>query len=115
MTINGVNLITQVNSVCYRRISTGSTEKKLLLASVEVKYAYQYKNKLTGSREIFDPFFIHLLEISGGKAITECTVERDKNGTINGYKGYCYEIIHALQKLYNFRFVSITILCLFIS
>nr|CAH0107788.1 unnamed protein product [Daphnia galeata] len=26
------------------------------------------------------------------------------NGTITGFKGYCYEIIHALQKIYNFTY-----------
>ncbi|XP_059352076.1 glutamate receptor ionotropic, kainate 3-like [Daphnia carinata] len=30
--------------------------------------------------------------------------ERHSNGTISGFKGYCYEIIHALQKIYNFTY-----------
>ena len=30
--------------------------------------------------------------------------ERFENGTISGYKGYCYEIIHALQNIYNFSY-----------
>ncbi len=28
--------------------------------------------------------------------------ERDFNGLITAHKGYCYEIIHAVQKFYNF-------------
>ena len=28
--------------------------------------------------------------------------QRDTNGTVTGYSGYCYEILHALQKIYNF-------------
>ncbi|KAK4022871.1 hypothetical protein OUZ56_008315 [Daphnia magna] len=30
--------------------------------------------------------------------------ERHSDGTIRGFKGYCYEIIHALQKIYNFTY-----------
>ncbi|XP_046632509.1 glutamate receptor ionotropic, kainate glr-3-like isoform X2 [Daphnia pulicaria] len=30
--------------------------------------------------------------------------ERDFNGVITGHKGYCYEIIHAVQKFYNFTY-----------
>ncbi|XP_046458798.1 glutamate receptor ionotropic, kainate 3-like isoform X2 [Daphnia pulex] len=26
------------------------------------------------------------------------------NGTVTGFKGYCYEILHALQKIYNFTY-----------
>ncbi|XP_046640672.1 probable glutamate receptor isoform X1 [Daphnia pulicaria] len=31
-------------------------------------------------------------------------LERDSNRTVTGYKGYCYEIIRALQNLYNFTY-----------
>lgn len=47
-------------------------------------------------------FFRGNQRFQGEKRSTYVTVERDVNGNIIGYKGYCYEIIHALQKLYNF-------------
>lgn len=28
--------------------------------------------------------------------------DRDPNGTVVGYKGYCYEIVRILQQQYNF-------------
>lgn len=45
-----------------------------------------------------------LERFQGERRSTYVTVERDVNGNIIGYKGYCYEIIHALQKLYNFTY-----------
>ena len=32
--------------------------------------------------------------------------ERYSNGTISEYKGYCYEIIHALKSMYNFTYAK---------
>ena len=32
--------------------------------------------------------------------------ERYSNGTISAYKGYCYEIIHALKSMYNFTYAK---------
>ncbi|XP_046633088.1 glutamate receptor ionotropic, kainate 3-like isoform X3 [Daphnia pulicaria] len=49
-------------------------------------------------------FYIYFVSLRFGKQRPPFVIFERSNGTVTGFKGYCYEILHALQKIYNFTY-----------
>ncbi|KZS16651.1 putative Ionotropic receptor 76a [Daphnia magna] len=74
--------------------------------SFNVNQEFEYCGDMINIRLENDPSQLYgrKLRFSSLEPSPYMSVERDSNGTITGYKGYLFEIIHAIQPLYNYTY-----------